>query len=54
MSTHNVCFHGEIRKISILLDLKKHVIRAMISNLLNILLMEPKLHVDAHAHIFQD
>ena len=25
MSTHNICFHGEIRKISILLDRKKHL-----------------------------
>ena len=26
---HNICFCGEIRKISVLLDLKKHLKRAM-------------------------
>ena len=25
MSTHNICFRGEIRKISTLLDWKKHL-----------------------------
>ena len=28
MSTHNICFHGEVRKISILLDWKKHLIKS--------------------------
>ena len=28
MSTYNICFHGEIRKISILLDQKKHLIKS--------------------------
>ena len=27
MSTHNICFRGEIREISILLDRKKHLIK---------------------------
>ena len=28
MNTHNICFCGEIRKVSILLDRKKHLIKS--------------------------
>ena len=31
MSTHNICFRGEIRKISILWDLEKHLIKVYVS-----------------------
>ena len=30
MSTHNICFHGEIIKLSILLDWKKHLIKSYV------------------------
>ena len=33
--THSICFHGEIRKISILLDWKKHLIKGYMGLLLD-------------------
>ena len=31
MSTHNICFYGEIRKISILLDWKKCIVSSAVA-----------------------